>query len=113
MQHKHGNAGPGTRQGLAQGQRLDQWYWNKRLALGLLSRGGGGLTLFYELPSLLIAEVGVRGGPQAEGLPEQDAKTPHVALGGIAACREQGGDGATPAQPRAGLQPREDRAPVP
>ena len=48
----------------------------------------GSLTIFHEFPGLLIAEVRVGGGPQAECLPEQDAKAPHIALRGVAACEE-------------------------
>lgn len=79
----------------------------------------GYLTLFYELPSLLIAEVGVGRGPQAEGLPEQDAKAPHVALRGIAACKEvRQCEWAThvhraEVRPALALQPGVDKAQVP
>lgn len=80
---------------------------------GTAVRPPGSLTLFHELPGLLIAEVGVGGGPQAEGLPEQDAKAPHITLGGVAACEEvrqrewasptgqRGAGGGTRARPRA------------
>ena len=52
-------------------------------APGTAVRPPGSLTLFHELPGLLIAEVGVGGGPQAEGLPEQDTEAPHVTLGTV------------------------------
>lgn len=45
------------------------------------------LTLLDGLARLLVAEVGVGHGAQAEGFPQQDPKAPHVALRAVPAWR--------------------------
>lgn len=43
------------------------------------------LTLLHCLSRLLVAEVGIGDGTQAEGFPQQDPEAPDIALGAVSA----------------------------
>lgn len=52
-------------------------------------RGLSILTFLHLLSGLLVGHPRVRTHAQAEGLPQQDAVAPHVALGAVTTCEEQ------------------------